>query len=135
MLHKVIAVWVSLFIAGCSLVSREAPSEDVEKAGALFFERLKAADYDAIYSDASAMFKENQPRATILDNLKQINALGRIQDYRRLSMRFEGDPKNRLASPVYAVTFEQVRAEITLNFKDDGGEWKLLGFSVKQKAT
>jgi hypothetical protein len=30
--------------------------------------------------------------------------------------------------------FDQARAEITVNFKDDGGQWKLIGFSVKPRS-
>ncbi|MEW6208972.1 MAG: hypothetical protein AB1631_11440 [Acidobacteriota bacterium] len=129
MLRIMIAALLVCFIAGCS---REAPPADVDKAGALFFERLKGADYEAIYADASSQFKEAKSKGEILDNLQQITAIGRIQSYSRLSMFFEGD-KSRIASPVYSVLFDQAAAEITLNFKDDGGEWKLVGFSLKRR--
>lgn len=133
MARKLVVVLLSLFIVGCSLRSTEAPPEDIEKASTLFFERLKSAQYEEIYKDASEKFKEIQIKTTIIDNLKQIAALGRIQEYRRLSMTFEGEDKNRIASPIYVVIFDNVSAQITLNFKDEGGEWKLFGFVVKQR--
>jgi hypothetical protein len=125
----ILAALLLCFIAGCS---REAPPTDVEKAGALFFERLKGADYEAIYADASSQFKEARSKGEILDNLQQITAIGRMQSYSRLSMFFEGG-KGRIASPVYSVLFDQAATEITLNFKDEGGEWKLVGFFLKRR--
>ncbi|HET9530110.1 MAG TPA: hypothetical protein VFQ92_07150 [Blastocatellia bacterium] len=133
MLKRIIWLSVLLLLTGCALRAGEAPPEDVDKAAALFFERLKSAEYEVIYADASEQFKEQVDKATIIDNLKQITALGRIQDYRRLRMIFEGEGKNRVASPVYSVIFDQNVTEITVNFKDEGGEWKLVGFSVKQR--
>jgi hypothetical protein len=125
MLKRMISLSLILFLAGCALRSEPAPPEDVDKAAALFFERLKSAGYETIYDDASKQFKEQVPKPTIIDNLKQMAALGRVQDYRRLKMSFEGN----VASPEYSVIF----AEITVNFKDESGEWKLVGFSVKQR--
>jgi hypothetical protein len=124
-----ISLSLILFLAGCALRSDPAPPEDVDKAAALFFERLKGAEYETIYKDASKQFKDQVPRVTVIDNLKQMAALGRIQDYRRLKMSFEGD----YASPDYSVVFDQNIAEITLNFKNESSEWKLVGFSVKQR--
>ncbi|HWP43030.1 MAG TPA: hypothetical protein VNO14_07335, partial [Blastocatellia bacterium] len=116
-----------------ALRAGQAPPEDVDKAAALFFERLKSAEYETIYGDASEQFKETVVKATIIDNLKQMAALGRIQDYHRLKMTFENEDDSTIASPVYSVVFDQTVAEITLNFKDEGGEWKLIGFVVKQR--
>jgi hypothetical protein len=125
-----IAVLLVCFVQSCS---REAPTTDVDKAAALFFERIKGAEYEAIYEDASSQFKQQKSKAEILDSLQQITTIGRIQDYRRLSMFFEGDKSNRIASPSYSVLFDQAATEIMLNFKDEGGEWKLLGFVVKRR--
>jgi hypothetical protein len=132
MVKKLLVVWLAVVVVGCS--RSEAPVHEVDKAAAVFFEHVKSAEYDAIYNEASEQFKKQVARATAMDNLKQVAAMGRIQNYNRLSMRLEGDEKNRVASPVYSVIFDQARAEITVNFKDDGGEWKLLGFSVKPRS-
>lgn len=129
MFRKVIILTLLLLVAGCS---REAPTEDVDKAAALFFDRLKSAQYDSIYNSASQQFKDNVAKATILDNLQQINGMGRIVTYARLKMPFE-EGGERIASPVYAVVFDQASAEVTVNFKDEGGEWKLVGFQVKPR--
>lgn len=132
MIRKLIVLTLILLAAGCKT---EAPTEDVDKAAALFFDRLKSGQYEAIYTSASTQFKDNVAKATILDNLQQINALGRIQAYTRVRMPFEDKDKDRIVSPAYAVIFDQVTTEITLNFKDEKGEWKLLGFQVKPRST
>lgn len=133
MLKKMLVVWLALIVIGCS--ASEAPPQDVDKAAAVFFERVKSAEYDAVYNEASEDFKKNVARATAIDNMKQIAAMGRIQSFDRLTSRIEGDEKNRLASPVYSVLFDRARAEITVNFKDERGEWKLVGFAVKPRAS
>ena len=133
MLKKLLVVWLALIVVGCA--ASEAPVQDVDKAATVFFERMKSAEYDTIYNEASEQFKKQVARATALDILKQVTAMGRIESFDRLSMRLEGDEKNRVASPVYSVLFDKSRAEITVNFKDDGGEWKLLGFSVKPRSS
>jgi hypothetical protein len=133
MLKGIISLSLVMFLAGCALRAGEAPPEDIDKAAALFFERLKSAEYETIHEDASKQFKDQVDKATIIDNLKQMSALGRIQNYSRLRMIFEGEGKDRIASPVYSVIFDQTVAEITVNFKDESGEWKLVGFSVKQR--
>lgn len=122
---------VFTLLAGCS--SRPAPYEDIDKAAGLFFERLKAAQYDTIYDDSCESFKKQKTRAEVVDNLKSITAMGRPVTYDRLSMLFDKDGKKRVALPNYAVLLEQAKAEITLTFRDDDGEWKLLGFSVKTR--
>jgi hypothetical protein len=132
MLKKLLAVWLALIVVGCS--QSEAPVHDIDKAAAVFFERVKSAEYDAIYNEASEHFKTQVARATAMDNLKQVSAMGRIEGFDRLSMRVEGEAKNRVASPVYTVLFDKARAEITVNFIDEGGEWKLIGFSVKPRS-
>ena len=133
MLKKIVVVWLALIVVGCS--PSEAPVPDIDKAAAVFFERVKSAEYDVIYNEASEQFKKQVARSTALDNLKQVAALGRIESFDRLSMKLEGDEKNRIASPVYSVHFDKARAEITINFIDDGGEWKLVGFSVKPRSS
>lgn len=132
MFRKAIVLTLLLLAAGCNT---EAPTEDVDKAATLFFERLKSAEYDSIYQSASQQFKDSVAKATILDNLQQINAMGRIQTFTRLKMPFEAGDKERIVSPAYAVVFDQTTAEITVNFKDESGEWKLVGFSVKPRRT
>ena len=131
MLKKLLVVWLALIVVGCS--QSEAPVHDIDKAAAVFFERMKSAEYDVIYNDASEQFKKQVARATAMDNLKQVSAMGRIEGFDRLSMKVEGEAKNRVASPVYTVLFDKARAEITVNFIDEGGEWKLIGFSVKPR--
>lgn len=132
MIRKTIILALLLLAAGCNT---EAPTEDVDKAATLFFERLKAAQYEDIYNSTSQQFKDSVAKATILDNLQQINAMGRIQVYTRLRMPFEGNENERIVSPVYGVVFDQTTADITVNFKDEGGEWKLVGFQVKPRRT
>jgi hypothetical protein len=133
MYKRLLVVWLALIVVGC--FKSEARPEDVDKAASVFFERVKSAEYDAIYNEASDQFKNQVARATAIDNLKQVSAMGRIQSFDRLSMKLEGDEKNRMVSPIYNVSFDKARAEITVNFKDDGGDWKLVGFSVKPRSS
>ena len=131
-MQKVLAVSLfSFFIAGCSLLPHDAPPEDIDKATALFVQRLNAAQYDAIYKDTARKFKDNQTKETILDSLKELTARGKLQEYRRLQMTYQGEGKDRIASPIYGAVFEQARGDLTLNFIDEGGEWKLIGFAFK----
>jgi hypothetical protein len=129
-----IIVLLSLSFAGCSLRSRPAPEDDLDKASALFFERYKAADYDAIYKDSAAGFKQNKGRDEVVGNLKQLAELGRLADYQRIRTSFEDQDKARIASPAYSVQFEQGRGELTLNFTDEDGEWKLIGFAFRRRS-
>jgi hypothetical protein len=129
-----VIVLLVAFAVGCALRSHEAPPEDIDKAGALFFQRLNAAEYETIYKDTAKKFKENKTKETIIESLKELTAKGRLQDYRRGKMTFEGEGKTHMASPVFLVTFEQARGELTLNFVDESGEWKLIGFAYKQHA-
>ena len=132
MVRKLVAVFLLALLAGCS--ASEAPYEDIDKAAGLFFERLKAAEYDTIYRDSCESFQRQKTRQEMVESLKEITALGRPQDYDRLSMLFDKDGKKRVAIPTYAVSLDQARADITLTFRDDGGEWKLLGFVVKTRS-
>ena len=134
MLRKVVALVmfsIAMLPAGCSLLSHEAPSDDVDKAAAQFFQRLGNEEYDTIYNDAAKGFQANQTRQTVTDNLRQIADHGKIFDFQRISMSFQGEGKSRIASPVYRTSSQQAKAEITLNFQDEGGEWKLFGFINK----
>jgi len=129
----VIGLLVALAI-GCSLRSHDAPPEDIDKAGALFFQRLNAAEYETIYKDTAKKFKENKTKETIIESLKELTAKGRAVNFKRGKMTFEGEGKNQIASPVFYVIFEQSRGELTLDFVDESGEWKLIGFAFKQHA-
>ena len=134
MLKRLALILFSIWLGGCSLLPHEAPTEDIDKATGLFVQRLNAAEYDAIYKDAAKKFKENQPKDTILDSLKELSAKGKLQSHQRIQMKYEAETKDRIASPVYSVAFEQSRGELTLNFLDESGEWKLIGFAFKQRA-
>ena len=128
-----IALLAALPLGGCSLLSHEAPTEDVDKAAALFFQRLDNQDFNGIYDDCSKRFKKNKPRQTIVENLGQLAANGKARDFQRTSMAIEGQGSDRTVSPVYKVLFEQVAGEVTLNFQDESGEWRLLGFAFKPR--
>jgi hypothetical protein len=134
MLRKVVALttlFIAVLIAGCSLLSHEAPPEDVDKAAALFFQRLDKGDYDAIYDDSSKKFQQNKTRQIVTENLKQLAANGKTVIFNRTSMPMQGEGKDRMLMPAYQVSFEQGRGEVSLTFQDEGGEWKLFGFSFK----
>jgi hypothetical protein len=128
----VVIFLLPLFLAGCDLRAREAPPEDVDKAAGLFFERLNSAQYEAIYNDATKDFK-TQPRNEVVDKLKQMAAFGTVRTHKRIKMNFLGDAKVRAAEPVYTVIFDEGVSEITFQFMDEGGEWKLHVFTVKQR--
>jgi hypothetical protein len=130
MFRLIIVSTLLVFMFGCS---REAPLEDVDKAGALFFQRLNDAEYDTIYKDAATQFKKNQQRETVVESLKELTAKGRLQEFRRINTSFTDQNKDRIATPVFGTTFEQSRGEITLSFIDEGGEWKLIAFAFKQR--
>lgn len=136
MFRKVIALVVLLTAiasTGCSLLSHEAPPEDVDKAAALLFQRLDKSDFDAIYNDLSKRFKKNKTRQTVTESLKELAALGKVTSYERVSMRFQGEGSERWLIPVYMATFEQGAGDLTLTFQDEGGEWKLLAFEFKRR--
>lgn len=123
-----------VFAASCALSSHDAPPEDIDKASALFFRRLNAADYETIYKDTAKKFKENQTKEKIVESLKELTAKGLIKDYQRLKMTFEGEGKDMRAVPVFSTLFDQGSGEMTLYFVDESGEWKLIGFAFKQRA-
>lgn len=134
MQKRLIALLVMVFLAGCALRSHDAPPEDIDKAAALFFQRLNAAEYETIYKDTAAKFKENQPKETILESLKELTAKGPVKNYQRVRMTFEGEGKDQRAVPVFSTLFEQSSGEMILYFVDESGEWKLIGFAFKQRA-
>jgi len=111
--------------------SKEAPTTDVDKAAAQFFQRLNAAQYDLIYNDASEPFKSQNTKAAVQDNLVQIVGKGRVQNHVRISMTFSTENNAQVALPIYNVEQEQLTSDFTLKFIDDHGEWKLLGFAVR----
>ena len=125
---------VLLLPVGCSLLSHEAPPEDIDKAAALFFQRFGNEEYDTIYNDAAKGFKDSQTRQTVTDNLKQMAENGKVAEFERISMTFEGEGKSRVAKPNYRTLSEKARAEITLMFQDESGEWKLFGFAYKPRS-
>jgi hypothetical protein len=58
MFRMIIISMLLVFMVACS---RQAPAEDVDKASALFFQRLNDAEYDTIYNDASAQLNRERP--------------------------------------------------------------------------
>ena len=127
---------LSLFLLsiGCSILSHEAPTEDVDKAAALFFQRFGNEEYNKIYDDAAKGFRDSQTRQTVADNLKLMAENGKIAVFERISMSFPGEGKQRTVAPVYRVATDRARAEITLTFQDESGEWKLFGFAYKPRS-
>lgn len=126
-------LFVAIQAGGCSLLSHQAPTEDVDKAAGLFFQRLDNQDFNGIYDDCSKRFKTNKPRQTILQSLAELAANGKTQNFQRTKMSIDSEGKNRVVTPVYQVLFDQTPGEITLNFQDESGEWKLLGFAFKPR--
>src|SRR5262245_48860975 len=122
----------AVLCSACSLLSHEAPVEDIDKAAALFFQRLDKGEFDAIYNDSAKDFKEKKTRQEVTENLQQVAASGKTVDYSRIKMPIEGQGKSRIFSPVFIVSFEKGAGELTLNFQDESGEWKLIGFAFKQ---
>jgi hypothetical protein len=137
MLRKVVApvcVFLAIFPASCSVLSHEAPTEDVDKAAALFFQRLSDGEYDTIYNDSSTLFQQSQPREKVVDSLRHFVEQCKVANFERISMSFQGQGKKRMALPVYSVTSDRSRGETTLTFHDQGGEWKLFGFAFRPRA-
>lgn len=132
-LGAVIFPLMLVVLASCAMFSGEAPTEDVDKAAALFFQRLDKADYNAIYNDAASQFKTNKTREVVTENLQQLTANGKVLEYVRTKMPLQGEGKNRMAMPTYGVAFETRNGDLTLTFQDEGGEWKLLAFAFKPR--
>lgn len=121
---------LAFLLAACAWYS-EAPLEDVDKAAALFYQRLAEADYDAIYKDTAKGFKEKKTRAEIVESLTQLSTNGKVEHFARISGGAEGEGQNTRIFAVYATRFEQRAGNLTLNFVDENGEWRLIGFSLK----
>jgi hypothetical protein len=135
MLRNLVAVAaLTISVAGCGWFSREAPPEDLDKAGALFFERLKGAEYDTIFGDGAAELKKNKTRSEVVSNLTQLMSNGKLMVYARLSTYFTEQEKTRIAVTTYSAVFEKGKGEVLLYFADERGEWKLGGFEYKTKA-
>ena len=120
-------------VAGFYFYPQEAPYEDVDKATALFFQRLGAEQYDEIYDDASRYYKEANTRPVMLENLKKVKALGNHATPARVQMIFDTYKGHRVAEPVYGVLFERARTFITIRYIDEGGEWKVMGFTAENR--
>jgi hypothetical protein len=118
-------ILAAVLMNGCS---RHAPTEDIDKAAAQFFLRLKKAQYDLIYSDASPGFKQSKSQAEVKDSLEKLLATGPPQTWSRISMSFSDKDKPQVAEPGYMVLTDRMRVLVTLTFVDEGGEWKLSGF-------
>ena len=151
MFKKAIILYLLLLTPACSLKSQEAPYEDVDKAAILFFDRVKASRYDEIYSDSAKSFQERNPKAEVLGNLKKMTELGKPETPVRMNMSYSNEEGKRTAMPNYAVLFNnsaagelktpdgqiapsQTKATVILKFVDDGGEWKLSAFEVRQRS-
>jgi hypothetical protein len=133
--RKLVVFFVFLMLilpVGCALLSHEAPTEDIDKAASLFFQRFRNEEYDTIYDDAAKGLKDSQPRQTVTDSLKEMAENGKILEFERLSMAFQGEGKTRRVMPVYRTSSERARAEITLTFEDESGEWKLFGLPISR---
>ncbi|MCI0485796.1 MAG: hypothetical protein L0229_04260 [Blastocatellia bacterium] len=140
MSRKLLIVAILVLLAGLGVAAafyfypQEAPYEDLDKATALFFHRLNAEQYDAIYDDASPYYKEANTRAAMLENLKTVKALGNHATPARIQMVFDTYKGHRIAEPVYGILFERARTLFSLRYIDEGGEWKLMGFTVKSRS-
>ena len=131
MRRLIIPVLAVTLIAGCT---HEAPTEDIDKAAAQFFQRLEAAQYDQIYDHADENLKDQKPRAAVVEDLQKLIAYGRPQEWHRLSMTLGTEKVDkRVAVPVYALRTDNLTSEVSLKFIDADGEWKLLGFAVRSR--
>src|SRR5215510_12789207 len=98
--------------SACSLTPREAPAEDVDKAATLFFQRLKAGDYETIYNDSAKAFQSKTQKPAVIESLKQMAALGTPGTPDRIRMTFDKEDGKRTADPVYGVSFGQVSGSV-----------------------
>ncbi|HUK91983.1 MAG TPA: hypothetical protein VLZ81_16400 [Blastocatellia bacterium] len=121
-----VAILAILLTNGCS---HQAPVEDVNKAAAQFFLRLKGAEYDVIYKDAADKLREAKSQAEMQHDLEQLAAWGRPQQWTRISLSFKDQDKSRLAEPNYMVQTDKMTVNVTFTFVDDNGEWKVMGFT------
>jgi hypothetical protein len=133
MFKSVLIFVLVLCSSACSLMTREAPTEDVDKAAILFFERLKAGKFDLIYTDSAKSFQEKNPKVEVFENLKKMKELGQPDTPVRASMILGEEEGKRSAMPTYYLHFDQTRTTVILKFLDYGGEWKLGAFEVRQR--
>jgi hypothetical protein len=123
---------ISTGFASCA---HNAPPEDVDKAAAQFFLRLKRAEYSTIYDDATSKYKDAKSQAEAKDDLEKLAALGHPEKWVRTSLAFNDKDKSHLALPTYIVTTDQMSVTVTLTFEDDDGEWKFMAFSAQPHAS
>ena len=126
----VLIIVSAIFFNACH---SEAPTTDVDKAAAQFFERMKEAKLDLIYDDSAAMFKEQNPRVTLLESLRTLAEMGRIAAWTRISMTIEQEGKYRVVKPVYYIKTDHLIAEVMLKFIEEDSEWKFMGILIKHR--
>src|SRR5262245_12427048 len=131
MFRAFFVLMLTIAMSACSLFSHKAPPEDIDKAAGLFVRRLNAQEYDKIYEDAARKFKKTKNKTEILESLKELGERGKVLDHRRTSMSFADESGDLIAQPTYSSQFEKGFADLTLSFVDEGGEWRLIGFSLR----
>ena len=131
MFRAFFVLMLTIAMSACSLFSHKAPPEDIDKAAGLFVRRLNAQEYDKIYEDAARKFKKTKNKTEILESLKELGERGKVLDHRRTSMSFADEGGDLIAQPTYSSQFEKGFADLTLSFVDEGGEWRLIGFSLR----
>ena len=131
MFRAFVVIMLTIAMSSCAVFSAKAPPEDIDKAAGLFVKRLNAQDYEKIYEDAARKFKTAKTKSEIVENLKALAEHGAVLDHRRTSMSFAGEGSDMIAQPVYSSRFEKGSGDLLLSFVDEGGEWKLFGFSLK----
>jgi hypothetical protein len=133
-MFKTVCVFTLILCStACSLMTREAPTEDVDKAATLFFERLKVGQFDLIYTDSAKSFQEKNPKFEVIENLKKMKELGQPDTPIRATMLFGEEEGKRTAMPTYYLNFDQTKTSVILKYLDYGGEWKLGAFEVRQR--
>lgn len=130
MFRTIILALFVLSLTGFTACKGEAPPAEAFEAGDKFIERLKKAEYDTIYNEASDLLKERLTRIAAIEEMKKITAVGRIQDYKRGGMTVGVENGRSFATPVYGIVFENISGQLTLQFVDSGGNWKLSGFGA-----
>jgi hypothetical protein len=114
-------------VNGCS---HKAPVEDIDKAGTQFFLRLKKAEYGAIYDDGADEFTKAKSKAEVTNNLEKLVGMGRPQQWKRISLKFNDPGKGHYALADYIVDTDNLTVNVELTLLDDDGEWKLSGFTA-----
>jgi len=127
-----IAVVLLLVTSSCFLDSA-APPEDVDKAAAQFFSRIKDANYNEVYNDAAKGFKKDKTRDELINNLTDLTSGGRYVGSSRLSTYFTDQDGKHIGVTTYLTQFERSKGEVKLFFIDEDGEWKFSGFEFKPR--